>query len=229
MTSDKILISFKRLSTSGSNKVTNFDILSNGLNIKINNKNDDLCSDFSSLKSRVYEKNQVELKFNVNMFLKCKKSFNSTEFETFCKDNQISKLSLFNIINDDLHFGTLANASPLYEKDWIKIIRDEYIINSSWNETNRSCVFPNFVELILLTDYASSKDSPQNYILGANVKTYNTTIMDKLTEQNDVQFKFSVNYLNINHQNIFDSVRNNPSIFPSLPNDIANPFSSSFD
>lgn len=46
MTSDKILISFKRLSTSGSNKVTNFDILSNGLNVKINNKNDDLCSDF---------------------------------------------------------------------------------------------------------------------------------------------------------------------------------------
>lgn len=128
-----------------------------------------------------------------------------------------------------MHFGALANASPLYEKDWIKVIRDEYIINSSWNETNRSCVFPNFVELILLTDYASSKDSPQNYILGANVKTYNTTIMDKLTEQNDVQFKFSVNYLNINHQNIFDSVRNNPSIFPSLPNDIANPFSSSFD
>lgn len=40
---------------------------------------------FSSLKSRVYEKNQVELKFNVNMFLKCKKALTLQNLKHFVK------------------------------------------------------------------------------------------------------------------------------------------------
>lgn len=229
MNSNKIITSIKRQTTIGSNIRTNFDILTNGLSLKINNKDDDKCSDFTSIKSRIYEKNQVELKFNLNMFLKCNKVLNTTEFENFCVNNEISKLSLFNIINDSIYFGSLANASPLYEKDWIKIIRDEYIPISNWNETTRSCTFSNFIELVLLTDYSGSEDLPQNYILGAKIKTYNSTLADKITENNVLQFKLTVNFLNINHQNIFDSVRNNPSIFPRLPNDIANPFALSFD
>jgi len=161
---------------------------------------------------------------------------NLFQFRNFCFNKQWKLFSIYNIINvNKTLIGILGNSDPQYIYDWTKIIADEFFPDiGAWDEETFSCVFPSKIELQILFDRASSPEFPVNYILGSQIKSFNSTIFFPRDEFGgvsetmtiDVGISFSLTFVDGNKPNIFSSLRPNPSIFPNLPMDIVNPFSS---
>lgn len=197
------------------------------------------------------------IKFGRNMDLSCKlitninkatltsgssikfSSLSKEEFKEFCINKEWLELELFNL--EFLTKGIIAkiaNSSPKHLNDWVKIIKNKYLPNSSkYTELNSTCSIPTIVNLIILYDTIGSPEDPSYYILGANLETINVDIKyENLIKSNSSQdnintnlldiinFKLSVKFVSASVNKNLNINTNRPSLFPQLPTDIFNPF-----
>lgn len=217
------------LTQSTDNSITKLLPIANGLSFDIFEPNSLNCRTYSSPNSfnEVHE-DLGKLAFNKNMYLNCIKTLTLTEFKAYCNLRTWESLSLFNIINPNTtYIGKLGNSDPKYLNDWLEIISDEYKpYLSSWDEGENSCTYPSNVFLEFITDRTGSIDDPANYIFSAKMKNTNrTVIFNEASTTIDMNFSFIVNYIDSYKTSLVKNLRDNPSIFPSLPIDIVNPFS----
>lgn len=148
-------------------------------------------------------------------------------FKSFCNLKDWKIYEVFNTQYLSGFIGRLANSDPIYSGDWIEIIKDKFDVDSFiWNEAKSTCTFPGTIKLTILYSKASSPEDPQNYIVAAALETISTiATYTPLTQLSNFMLRVQIIYEPESPNKLYQYKRVRPSIFPSLPLDIASPFS----
>lgn len=171
----------------------------------------------------------LNIKFGKNIFSNCivDNIISANDFKDFCQNKRWLEYNIFNL---DLfkkgYVAVIGNPNFSLKNDWIKFITDKYDdLKGVWNDTSQSCYFPNSINVEILHSKAGSPEEPHYYILSAKAETnlisydYNTIIKNQ-----GVKLELNIRFLSNKQNKIFTERRENPTLFPLLPNDIANPF-----
>jgi hypothetical protein len=165
------------------------------------------------------------IKFGQTGVYSCIVSLNSDELASFCNGKKWKDLVLFNFPNLIQYVGTFGNANYQYIKDWTPVIVDYNIDNSTWYAGNKTCYMPGQIFFDVLTSTAGAISNPQQYIVASRISAnyYNIThSQETATNQQNFTLSFLTNYVPLT-TNMFTQTRDNPSIIPGIPKDIAAP------
>ena len=189
--------------------------------VKVNNTN--YNNSIRVFKTLYQNSLDMDIKFGKNLNLECSIAvIDAVDYQNYCQNKTWTNLEMFNL--DEMikgYIGILGNSDPQYSNDWVKIINDNYDeTTSEWDNVTNSCTFPNEIILTVLFGKASSEEDPQYYIISGKGET----VKNKIPFSNNITFYFRIVFISSELNKIYLPNRVRPSIFPTLPLDIANPF-----